>query len=352
MPYLQELKLHQFRNFNTAAWQFAPKLNIISGMNGAGKTSILEAIYFLAHGRSFRAKELNRMMQQNCSQFTIFAEALESEGNFSLAMQRSMNGDHKNRLDHSELKSASQVAERLPVLLFNPESFQLLMGGAKNRRQLLDWGVFYQYPEIRQHYLNVKKSLKQRNAALKQKLPRAQIKLWEHTMVESALCINQARNQYFTELLAVSQPLLNEFSEQHLLSFQYEQGWPLSETLSETWERSFVQDARAGLTHYGPHQADLKIIAQQKPARDILSRGQQKLLISLLKLAQGQLLQQVTKKAPIYLLDDLDSELDAAHQHLLNTHLAATPAQVLLTCIDPMKARAQHHAEIIQLSLN
>lgn len=332
MPYVTTLKLHQFRNFAEHTWQFSPDLNIITGDNGTGKTSMLEALYFLAHGRSFRVKELNRLIHHGKNQFTLFAEIHDGD-TFNLAMQRSMNGDNKNRLNHVDLKSASQFAERLPVILFNPESFQLLTGGPKSRRQMIDWGVFYHYPLLRPHYLNVRRALKQRNAALKQNLQREQIRLWETTIIENVHEINQARNDYLNLLFKHALNILQELKETHELEFRFEPGWPEDEDLLNLWDKTFLQDLRMGTTQHGPHQADLKIISHKKPARDLLSRGQQKLLITILKLAQGELLSRHLNKTPVYLLDDLASELDTEHQKFLWDYLLAQKAQILLTSI-------------------
>ncbi len=349
MPHINSLKIHQFRNFQSQEWQFGPELNVIIGQNGSGKTSILEALYFLAHGRSFRVKELNRMIHQGQSQFTLFTELSDRDDQFTLAMQRSMNGDNKNRLNHVDLKSASQFAERLPVLLFNPESFQLLSGGPKSRRQMIDWGVFYHYPLLRPHYLNVKRALKQRNASLKQNQPRSQVKLWETTIIENVHEINQARQDYLNLLFSSTEHILHEFMQTHLLEFRFEQGWPDDEDLMALWDKTYQQDVRFGTTQYGPHQADLKIISHKKPARDLLSRGQQKLLITILKLAQGKLLQEAFHKTPVYLLDDLASELDEVHQKFLWDYLLAQKAQVLLTSIQEQGYLQQGDARVIRL---
>lgn len=334
MACLKLLKLHQFRNFNEYELKFNKGVNLIIGKNGSGKTSILEAIHFLAHGRSFRAKELNRMIHQGQSQFTLFAETSDQDDTFVMAMQRSLRGDNKNRLNHVDVKSASQFAERLPILLFNPESFELLTGGSKNRRQMMDWGVFYHHPHLRTHFINVKRALKQRNAGLKQNLKRDQIKLWEITMFESIKAIREARANYLNQLFEATNKLLKEFMNQHDLHFRYDQGWPEDENLEDLWERSFYQDLRFGSTQYGPHHADLKIISHKKPAKDLLSRGQQKLLITMLKLAQGKLLHEQLKKTPIYLLDDLASELDQQAQEFLWNYLSSQQAQVILTSIE------------------
>jgi DNA replication and repair protein RecF len=349
MPYVNTLKIYQFRNFIEREWHFSPELNVIIGNNGAGKTSILEALYFLAHGRSFRVKELNRMIHQGTASFTLFAEVMD-QNIFSLAMQRSQNGDNKNRLNHAELKSASQFAERLPVILFNPESFQLLTGGPKSRRQIIDWGVFYHYPLLRIHYLKIRRALKQRNAGLKQNLPRSHIKLWEQAIIESVHEINKARNEYIALLFNHTITLLNNFINEHQLEFNFEPGWPQDEDLAVLWEKSFLHDLRLGTTQYGPHQADLKITSYKKPARDLLSRGQQKLLITMLKLAQGKLLHDSLKITPIYLLDDLASELDEQHQKFLWDYLATQEAQILLTSIYPKTYLPQKKLHVIDLN--
>jgi DNA replication and repair protein RecF len=348
MPYVKALKLHQFRNFLAQEWQFSPEFNVITGNNGSGKTSMLEAIYFLAHGRSFRVKELNRMIHQGQNHFTLFGE-VEDQDTFTLALQRSMSGDNKNRLNHVDVKSASQFAERLPVLLFNPESFQLLTGGPKSRRQMIDWGVFYHYPLLRPHYLNVRRALKQRNAALKQNLQREQIRLWETTIIENIHEINRARNDYLQLLVSYTATLLNDFIARHALEFRFEQGWHEGEDLMTLWDKTFMQDLRLGVTQHGPHQADLKISSHKKPARDILSRGQQKSLITMLKLAQGKLLSNTLHQTPVYLLDDLASELDTEHQEFLWNYLLSQKAQVILTSIHADTYLGQKDVHLISL---
>lgn len=305
---------------------------MIIGENGSGKTSILEAIHFLAYGKSFRAKELNRMIHQGEKNFTLFLKSHESNLPFQIGMQRS-NQESINRLDGETPKNLSELAEILPLLLLHPESFQFLTGGAKMRRQLIDWGVFYHYPESRSHFAMVRKALKQRNQALKQHAARAHIKLWETTIHASCEVLDALRRQYIQLLTKQTLSFLGDFAESHQLGIEYDRGWPDDESLTDAWERSFQQDLRSGFTEYGPHQADLKITSRKKPAKDMLSRGQQKTFICMLKLAQGLIFEDFTRRKPIYLFDDLASELDQTHRSRLKEQIMAQNSQVILTSI-------------------
>lgn len=333
---VHSLKIQNFRNFKTLDLMLAPGLNMIIGSNGSGKTSILEALHFLAYGKSFRIKELNRMIHQGEKGFTLFAEGTENDVGWKIGMQRHSH-ESINRINGETPKKLIEFAELLPLLLVNPESFQFLTGGAKVRRQLIDWGVFYHYPDSRAHFTLIRKALKQRNQALKQHAAREHIKLWETTCYKSCELIDKWRRQYTTLLNKQTLIFLKNFSTQHQLQIEYQRGWPESETLAEAWERSFQQDIRSGYTEYGPHQADLHITSRKKPAKDMLSRGQQKTLISTLKLAQGLIFQDLTQRTPVYLFDDLSSELDKTHRAQLSEYIHAQNCQVIVTGIEADK---------------
>ncbi len=333
MPQITTLRLSHFRNFAEAEFSFSPGINAIIGRNGSGKTSILEAIYFLAYGKSFRVKELNRMVEEGQKTFTLFAEG----ENFQIGMQRG-GVESINRMNGETIKTLSPFAETLPLILLEPLSFQLLTGGSRHRRQLMDWGVFYQEPHSHTHYAMVRKAIKQRNHALKQRASRQHIRLWETTCLKSCEALSEYRARYLRSLTKILTRLLGKaFITQHALRLVYDQGWPEDKPLPEAWEDSFSQDLRWGYTSQGPHQADLKVFSHKKPAKDVLSRGQQKLFVSMLKLAQGLLLTEKKQIYPIYLFDDLASELDVPHCKKIAKALEGSPSQILLTSIHPPK---------------
>lgn len=332
MPLISHLHLHQFRNFDTLKLEFSPGSNLIIGPNGTGKTSILESIFFLAYGKSFRAKELNRLTLQGTHHFTLYAEGKNTESQtFKLGMQRG-GGAAINRIDGENIKTLRPFAQALPLILLEPNSFQLLLGGARHRRKLLDWGVFYHHPESHAHYALVRKALQQRNQALKLKNTRSDVRVWEQTCIQSCEALDTFRSLYLKNLSPKLNALLGEaFINQHEINLHYDRGWSHETSLLSVWDQHFQQDSRLGYTEKGPHQADLKIYAKGKPAKDMLSRGQQKLFISMLKLAQGLFLQEIQKMAPIYLFDDLASELDLKSRKKMAVELAETQSQILIS---------------------
>lgn len=336
MPKLERLHLHHFRNFSVREFALSPGVNLLSGPNGAGKTSVLEAIFFLAYGKSFRAKELNRLITEGQSGFTLYAEGETEAGRaFQLGMQRG-GRDPINRINGETVQNLNPFAQCLPLILLHPESFQLLNGGARYRRQLMDWGVFYHEPQSHAHYAVVRKALKQRNQALKMKARREEVRLWETTCIKSCEALDVLRAQYINTLSARVAALLGSaFIDTHEIIFEYDRGWNKDTSLPEIWDAHFAQDQRSGHSEKGPHQADIKVIAGGKPAKDRLSRGQQKLLISMLKLAQGLLLGEEMGATPIYLFDDLSSELDAHHRAIMSETLLLMDAQILISGVEP-----------------
>jgi DNA replication and repair protein RecF len=348
MAHLTQLSLHQFRCFQDSKFEFSPRINCISGANGSGKTSILEGIFFLAYGKSFRAKELNRLIHQGARCFTLNAQGPD----LNIGMQRSTQ-ESINRLNGETIKTLSPFAEALPLILLHPESFSLLTGSARHRRYLIDWGVFYHHPEAHPYFALMRKAIKQRNQALKQRAIRQHIRLWESTCHDACLAITKLRCQYIDRLERLLMQLLGPaFVERHHLELHYDQGWDAQYSLSEAWENTFQQDLRFGYTHAGPHQADLKITAHKKPAKDRLSRGEQKLVISMLKLAQGLLLTTQKQIEPLYLFDDLASELDLTHREKIAEHLAQGQAQIFISSIEEQALFDGHAQQIMLLEKN
>ncbi|MDF2691582.1 MAG: replication/repair protein RecF [Gammaproteobacteria bacterium] len=330
---IKRIHIQSFRNLSAVSLTCHPKFNLLFGENGSGKTSLLEAIYFLSHGRSFRSNLLSRLISHGKANFSLFAEVQTEKTKHSIGMLRSIGEESKTRLDGKNLNSHIEVAKCLPALLFNPESFSLLSAGSKGRRQLLDWGVFYQQAEFIHIWQQARKSLKQRNAALRKGQSKQELKLWQPSLISASENIDNYRKSYVQALLQVLENLIAEFLQKHKIQIQYYRGWPQDESLESCLERSLEQDRKHGLTHYGPHRADLKFKIQNQPAEEVLSRGQQKTLICALKIAQGMLFKKQTGQACIYLLDDIASELDQGHLKEIMGHLQNLGSQVFMSSI-------------------
>ena len=330
---ITKLTLTGFRNFESYTLTPESGFNFIIGDNGAGKTSILEAIHFLSSARSHRTSQLNRIIHQSENQFTLFAQMQDQDSAHQIGLMRSKTADAQVKLDGETQSSHVGIAHLLPVLMFNPECFALLTDGSKGRRQMLDWGVFHFDAGFYRQWQIAKKALAQRNAALKSNLSDSVIKQFDLQLIQAANALDGFRQQYVDALKPILEGLIGDFLARHDVVLQYYRGWSGGEDLASLLASNRLNDRQKGFTHHGPHRADLRLRVGRVPAQDILSRGQQKLLICALKIAQGILFTQTTGKHPIYLLDDIASELDKIHQGVLIAHLQALDSQVFITAI-------------------
>ncbi|QCU89125.1 DNA replication/repair protein RecF [Thiomicrorhabdus sediminis] len=347
MTQLLQLNIEQFRNCQSSHFQLSKGLNLIIGENAAGKTAIIEAVWLLATGRSFRSQKNHHLIRHQQSQCTLFAEVASStdtDKRHKLGMQKSADSTLL-RVDGDNVKSQTELAKLLPIQLLTPESHKLLEEGPKARRQFMDWGCFHQWPEFMPPWRNYQRALKQRNQALKKKLPAAQIQLWDQILVDSALQVDQYRRQYIDDLtpylVTFCQALMPEIEFE--VRCHYRAGWPKNtEDLSALLQANLIKDQQLGHTQYGAHRADIRFRFNNQEAMQILSRGQQKLFVCALLLAQASLHEKVVNEPVIMLIDDLPAELDANHRlkllellQLLNIqHIITTTAQDLIPILD------------------
>lgn len=331
---ITRLTLQHFRCFPQFTLTPDSGVNLISGANGLGKTSVLEALYFLSYGRSFRTAQLDRIIQQDQQGFTIFCEFCHRQKTHQLGVSRHKQHPAKMRLDGEDISSHALIAQQLPMLIMNPESFRFFTDGAKGRRQILDWGVFFAESQFMQAWQKANRILQQRNQALKMQQPYSVIAPWDQQFVEMAEVIDEARSRYVAVWVEALKSLLGDFWSAHQLSMSYVRGWSKEKALLPLLESHYAQDRAQGFTQYGPHRADIRLRAKGIVAQDHLSRGQQKRLIYALKLAQGKVLKEASGQNVIYLLDDIRSELDQDNFQQLLTSVVSQDAQVFLTSID------------------
>jgi DNA replication and repair protein RecF len=333
------LQAQQFRNFPELSLQPHPKFNLLVGENGSGKTSLLEAIYYLAHGRSFRTSRHQGLIRHTESAFILHAKVSSAEQNHSIGIQRERSADLQLRLNGSAQCRLADIAELLPVQLLTPDSFKLFFGGPKERRQFFDMGVFHVEHAFFNIWLQFSRVLKQRNALLKQSRQYSQqFEYWDQQFVELAWQLQALRQRY---IIALQQAFSAISSSDVLLSavtIQLYAGWPekLQSTaeLQDLLSQSFAQDLRLGFTQYGPQKADLKLRSQGHSVEEVLSRGQLKVLLFALKVAQNNLIGSSGLKQPILLIDDLASELDPASTRKIFDFLTNINSQVFITAIN------------------
>ena len=299
------------------------------------KTSILEAIYFLGMGRSFRSHLSQRVINHDDDKLTLFAHLIDADRDCKIGLRRHRSGEIEVKIDGEKVKRLSTLAETLPIQVITPESFSLLFEGPKARRQFIDWGAFHSDPHFYQAWVNTRKVLKQRNQLLRNHSPYNQIQFWDKELVRYAEQVTDIRNQYVDSLNVLLKGIIGVFLPQIDIKVSFTRGWDSKTDFAQLLENQYSRDLAAGNTGSGPHKADLRLRVGNLPAQDALSRGQLKLLVCALRIAQGKLLKQQLDKNSIYLVDDLPSELDAQHRQLLLQQLTETGAQIFVTAIEP-----------------
>lgn len=334
---LLQLKASNFRNFEMFHVEPSPDINIIFGENGSGKSSILEAITFLGLGRSFRTSLLNRVIQHGKDKLTVFGTVAQPDNQLIIPIGIEKNLREKIRIKMGSIDTApllADLARSLPLQLVNPDSYKILHDGPKERRRFLDWGMFHVEHRFYPVWQRFQRILKQRNAALQQGLPAAQLKSWDFELVAVAEELTLLRRDFVDKLRVLFFPQLATLIEISGLSLEYYQGWEEGTDLMQRLASNYQTDVRLGYTQFGPQKADLVIKLLNTPVQDVLSRGEQKLLVIALLLAQGVLLRQLTPKRCVYLLDDIAAELDIDHRYQVMRTLADLQAQVFITTAD------------------
>ena len=339
---IQRLALARFRCFETVELRPGPGLNLITGDNGAGKTSLLEAAHLIANGRSFRGRVRDGLVRSGEADLEIFSEWTQADGRSRRAGLRHSGRDWQARLDGEPVAALADLCAALAVLSFEPGSHELIAGGSEQRRRFTDWALFHVEPEFLLHWRRYARALKQRNALLKTRPGRDALAPWDRELAEAGEPVTRMRFLYVQQL----QPLLDESvaalaPELGSVQLAYHAGWRRDEqSLAEALQHSTERDLLLGHTGPGPHRGDWQIEFENLPGREALSRGQEKLVALACTLAQARAYAARQDEWPVIALDDLASELDQPHQRLALNLLSAGAGQILMTGTEAPQALA------------
>lgn len=307
--YLKELNLQNFRELNISQIELSPGINFFSGDNGAGKTSFLEAVYFLSCCKSFRTSDLDNLVAYNQEWLSVNAVAAKSDNSIdhTIAVNRVKNKSRAT-IDGSVVKKASQLSLLLPSLVMCSEKQRLFIAPPQTRRNFIDWCVFHVKPESINYFSKYDRALRQRNAAIKSKSSESLIKAWDVDLIESGSMILELR----TNLLDKIQHSVRDLSVDGFGSLEFmfnnDIGCGRYDCLVEAIEKGFDQDLRYGFTRYGPHRFDFSVSASGRDVKDNFSRGQTKLLVFYLILAQSAQIKEFSGNNPWLLFDDFTSD--------------------------------------------
>jgi DNA replication and repair protein RecF len=299
-------------------------------------------VHILGTARSFRSGGAKSLITHGVERYVIYGEQRLAGGRkTTLGVQRERSGEISLRVAGEPCRSVAQLADELPLLLINTDSFDLLVGEPANRRRFLDWGVFHVEHDVREHRRRFQRALIQRNHLLRHgKLDASQLEVWTRDLAVEGELVSSARGRFLAALREVFVPLITELApEIGAVDLAYRRGWDSSTAYLEVLQRGLQTDQEQGFTRAGPQRADIRVTVDGYSAAETLSRGQQKLLVCALKLAQGQILSQQQGDV-LYLIDDLPSELDEERCERVCRALAAMRAQTLITCVSPQAVPA------------
>jgi len=330
--HVTRLELAHLRRFDALRLEPGPRLNLLTGDNGAGKTSVLEALHLMAYGRSFRGRVRDGLIQAGADALQVFVE-WDDAGLRRRSGLRHTGQAWEGRLDGQAVAQLGELCAALAVVTFEPGSHALITAGGEARRRFVDWGLFHVEPAFLPMWRRYARALKQRNALLKARVRDQQLDAWDSELALSGERLSRHRQAYVEALaarvVAAGAELVPEIA---LAGMDYQPGWkrdelPLADALLLARDR----DLAAGFTSVGPHRGDWRLEYGALPGREALSRGQAKLTALSVLLAQAQHHALARSAWPVVALDDLGSELDRAHQARVLEVLTASHAQVFIT---------------------
>lgn len=329
---LNKLDIYSLRNIQKASIEPATGINLIVGKNASGKSSLLEAVYILGRARSFRAKKIQQVIKIN-KQELIVSGKVNHKNKEQLSLGIKLNGRQCEIRINQENKDRAELAYSFPVLLIHPKSYLLLDGSPQIRREFLDWGIFNIDKNFLKHWRTYKKILQQRNALLKSKQIK-QIDVWNTELIQYGTIVSKHRKEYLEKLTPIFIKISQYFFHFTKIELNYLTGLSETDCFKTSLANDFQKDVRYGFTHSGPHRSDFQLKVNNQLAKDFVSRGQLKLLMLALKLAQVKLTNLENKNDICVLIDDLSAELDVDNRTRLLSFLDGLKCQVFLTATE------------------
>lgn len=323
------LEIERLRCVQHAELELHPGTNLITGANGSGKTSLLEAVYLLGRGRSFRTRHTEKLIAHG-------AERLQVVGRLEQSIQRviGIGCDHvtgiEARIDRRPPRSLAELSESLPVQVLDPGIHRLVEEGPLHRRRWLDWGVFHVEPQFVGRWTQYTRALRQRNAALKAGHDTSP---WDRELAALGEQLAQSRHQVIEMLEPYWGQTLQALAGPKGVTLNYHRGWSQELALEQSLSGHLVRDRERGTTTFGPHRFDVVLKQEGRLARETLSRGQQKLVGAAMALSMAKLVAQHAPRPPMLLLDDPAAELDALHTSALVTEIRAMKGQMIFTAL-------------------
>ncbi|MBO5907544.1 MAG: DNA replication/repair protein RecF [Clostridia bacterium] len=339
---IKKFSAASFRNIEKCEIEFSDGLNLLHGKNAEGKTSVIEGIYIFSRGKSFRAREDGELIKFGSDGFYTRIEYEGGSGEESLeysllfkTRQRKKNG--------YKLKGVSEMIGSFRSVLFYPDNLEIIKGGPEERRSFINVAISQCYPSYIKYYSDYKKALENRNCLLKlaskgNYYDINEISAWSESMAEYASYIYLIRREYIEKITPYAKKIMLEISSgKESVDIEYEADFtPISldrEYVKNEYKRilseSVDREIRAGVTLFGPHRDDIKIMINGTDSRLFASQGQQRSAVLSLKLSEGEVIREISGEYPVYLFDDVLSELDEGRRRYVLSSLGQR--QIIIT---------------------
>lgn len=350
--FIKQLKISNFRCYEHLELNFDSRINVLFGENGSGKTSVLEAVYFLSTGKSFRSKRNKNLIKHETEGLSLFTHFVDNQTyNHQLGITLSKQLNKKVKLNQDAIKNQSQIAHVLPVVSIDPDSYLFLDKPPQYRRSFFDWLVFHVKPNYLQAWSKVSRCHKHLNILYKEKKTK-DLEYWEQQYIQYAESLTTMRKEIFSELEKKVHEKINDFiPELSSLKLDFKKGWTQDNSLTEQISLDREKNLIYGNLSSGTHKMDIKNTIHQTPAHENLSRGQKKVISSIYFLSYIEILTTHLGVDPILCLDDMDAELDIKKTAVFSDFIQQSNNQVFITTVDKdklihgLKDAAMFHVE-------
>lgn len=333
---LGRLRIESVRNIKSAYLELGSGLNLFVGGNGSGKTSLLESIYLLSTGRTFRTPGTGPLINHDASSCTVYGEIKQEDGaKFSVGVMKHRSNKGAIHINGEANQQTSRIAQLLPTILLGPLSIDLVEGPPGLRRRYLNWAAFHVEPGFNSVWVEAQQGLKQRNILLKnRRASNSEFESWTKQFAAAAEKVNHYRQRIFDLLQPAISDLVLQFLPSREISLAFYPGWERDSKLEDVLLRNKDREFERGFSQWGHQRADIRITTKGLSANGVLSRGELKLVAWIMLISQGTLFNSVSGERALYLVDDLKSELDKANSQKIHELLSLSGSQICLTGTD------------------
>ena len=352
-----KFKAESFRNIEKCEISFTDGVNLIYGGNALGKTNVIEGIYLFSRGRSFRTAQEKDLVKYGAPGFRVAIDYESRDGECSLEYA-SFGREKRRRRNGYAVKSAKELIEGFKAILFHPDNLSLVKGGPEERRSFLNVAAAQYYPAYISDYQRFSSALDNRNALLKNAskgmyVDEGELVAWSAMMAEYSAAIYRTRVEYLKKLEVYVREIGLKISDgKEEISFEYKSD------ISEDSDESIVEQYKSALTAsldkerivgsslYGPQRDDIIIKINGQPTRGFASQGQQRSIVLSMKLAEGEVIRDTFGEYPVFLLDEMLSELDEKRRRFVLDSLSGKQTIITACECEEMKPLARNLIEI------